>query len=516
MSWFGWLFGHEQRATLAEPTAELKEALGVRNTVAGIPVNEASALRHVAVLACIRVYAEAIASLPCHMYRRLERGKERTPDHPLYTLLHDRPNPEMTAFSFYETLESHALLWGNCYAEIDFGKSSDRPLALWPLLPDRTHPERDERTGKIVYKTTLDTGAQVTLPAWKVFHVPGLGFDGLVGYSPIRLAREAISLGMATEHYGAAFFGNGARPSGVLEHPGKLSDPAYDRLKASWDNRHGGLTNAQRLAILEEGMKYTAISVPPEDAQFLETRKFQLAEIARLYRVPLHMIGDLERATFSNIEHQSIEFVVHSLRPWLRRWEQAINWKLLGQKERRTHFAEFLVDGLLRGDIKSRYEAYAVGRQNGWLSADDIREAENMNPLPSGSGQIYLVPMNMVPADKVEAIAEAQIKKQSEPKAEPQAKPGAEGTGTPDAARAFDVKFFADDIADRIHRRAQADMDSGKWNEPRLEAFINTALRAYAAALGMESRELTSAVMKRFVGGIPAREQIAEAILGEA
>jgi hypothetical protein len=230
-----------------------------------------------------------------------------------------------------------------------------------------------------------------------VWHLRGLSSDGLVGLSPIQLMRQAIGLGMATEEFGARFFGNDARPGGVLQHPGVLGNEAFERLQSSWETRHGGLSNSHRVAILEEGMQYSQIGIPPEDAQFLETRKFQVTEIARAFRVPPHMLADLERATFSNIEHQSIEFVVHSIRPWLVRWEQSIQQQLMLDRDRQKYFAEFVVDGLLRGDTVSRYQAYATGRQNGWLSANDIRTLENMNPVDGGD--IYLVPLNMVPAD---------------------------------------------------------------------------------------------------------------------
>jgi hypothetical protein len=206
---------------------------------------------------------------------------------------------------------------------------------------------------------------------------------------------------MAAERYGATVFGNGAVPGGVLRHPGELSDKAYDRLVASWAERHQGLSNAQRLAILEEGMEYVKIGIPPEDAQFLETRKYQRSEIAAIFRVPLHMIGDLERATFSNIEHQSVEFLTNSLAPWLRRREQRYNRSLLVGTERQRYFVEYLVDALLRGDTQTRYAAYAIGRQWGWLSVNDIRARENMNPVDGG--EEYLVPMNMAPAGELDA-----------------------------------------------------------------------------------------------------------------
>ncbi len=391
----------ERRSGLANPSQWLIDLLGGGKAYSGVTVNEKTALRSTAVYAAVRILAESVASLPLIVYRRLPGGgKERAVDHPLYSVLHDQANEEMSAFTLRETLMGHLATWGNAYSYIEWDRGG-RVRGLWPLRPDRTRPEREKTTGRIVYRVAREDGSWETLRPEEILHIPGLGFDGLIGYSPIRMAREAVGLALATEEFGARFFGNGANMSGVLEHPGKLSEQAQNNLKKSWEEKYGGLGNAHRPAILEEGMKYNRIGIPPEDAQFLETRKFQVTEIARLYRIPPHMLADLERATFSNIEHQSIEFVVHTLRPWLVRWEQAINMRLLGADERRTYFVEHLVDGLLRGDIKSRYEAYAVGRQNGWLSADDIRELENQNPLPDGQGKVYLVPLNMVPADQV-------------------------------------------------------------------------------------------------------------------
>lgn len=366
----------------------------------GVNVTETSALRVTAVYACVRVLAETVATLPLVVYRRQKpRGKLRDPSHPLYTVLHDQANTEMTAMQLRETMMAHVLLWGNAYASIE-RDGAGNVVGLWPLLPDRTYVVRDDKTGKLVYITTLPNGEQVLLPWDQVLHIPGLSYNGIVGYSPIQCAREAIGLALAAEEFGARFFGNGARPGGVLEHPATLSDEAYKRLRSSWESMHRGLNNAQRLAILEEGMQYKPLTIPPEDAQFLETRKFQVTEICRLFRVPPHLVGDLERATFSNIEHQSIEFVVHTIRPWLVRWEQAINMKLLTPLERRRFFVEHIVDGLLRGDIASRYNAYAIARQNGWMSANDIRELENMNPIPGGD--VYLVPLNMQDAAVLE------------------------------------------------------------------------------------------------------------------
>ena len=363
----------------------------------GKNVNEFTAMQTTAVYACVRILAESIASLPLHVYAYRGQGKERVPEHPLYFLLHDSPNPEMTSFVFRETAMIHLLLWGNAYAQI-LRDGRGNVLRLYPLLPDKMEVSRDSRTGEIYYTYTRSTEenpnftdkGQITLRREDVLHIPGLGFDGLVGYSPIAMVKNAIGIALATEEYGAAFFRNGARPGGVLEHPGVLKDPS--KLRESWHAVYGGTMNTGRIAVLEEGVKYQQIAIPPEEAQFLETRKFQIDEIARLYRVPPHMIGDLEKSSFNNIEQQSLEFVKYTLNPWVVRWEQSLQKALLTDKEQKEYFIRFKVDGLLRGDYKSRMEGYAIGRQNGWLSANDIRSLEDMNPIESTEGgDLYLI-----------------------------------------------------------------------------------------------------------------------------
>lgn len=368
-----------------------------RRGATGALVTESSALYSSAVFACVRLLAETVASLPLPVYKRMvPRGKERAYNHPLYPLLHDSPNPWTTSYNFRETLQGHLATWGNAFAEIDWDMKTGRARALWQLRPDRMKVGKEN--GQLIYVYTLPDGSVAKLPAFRIWHVPGFGFDGLIGYSPIQMAREAIGLALATEEFGARFFGNGAKPGGVLEHPNKLSQQAKEGLRSSWNEMHQGLSNQHRIAILEEGMKYQQVGIPPEDAQFLETRKFQTNEIARFFHIPPHMIGDLERATFGNIEQQSLEFVIYTLRPWLVRWEQSAHLKLMGPEERQQYFIEFLVEGLLRGDFVSRNQGYATARQWGWMSANDIRELENMNPLPDGQGDIYLIPMNMIPA----------------------------------------------------------------------------------------------------------------------
>lgn len=366
-------------------------------TTAGKPVNENTAMQTTAVYACVRILAEAIASLPLHVYKYKDGGgKELVIDHPLYQVLHDEPNSEMTSFVFRETLMSHLLIWGNAYAQI-IRDGSGRVLELYPLLPNKIDVQRDER-GEIYYVYSRNTDenpnfkdhGQIVFKKEDVLHIPALGYDGLIGYSPIAMAKNAVGMTLACEEYGASFFANGANPGGVLEHPGVLKDPG--RVRESWNSVYRGSSNAGKVAVLEEGMHYQQIGIPPEEAQFLETRKFQLNEIARLYRIPPHMVGDLEKSSFNNIEQQSLEFVKYTLDPWVIRWEQALQKALLLPGEKGKVIIKFNVDGLLRGDYASRMQGYATGRQNGWFSTNDIREMENLNPISDEEGgNLYLV-----------------------------------------------------------------------------------------------------------------------------
>ena len=369
-------------------------------TTSGKTVNERTALQTTAVYACVRILSETIASLPLHVYQYTEGGKAKDTEHVLYTLLHDEPNPDMTSFVFRETLMSHLLIWGNAYAQI-LRDRSGQVIGLYPLLPDQMSVHRSEK-GKLYYvynryeedNPNFQEKGSIVLSQEEVLHIPGLGFDGLIGYSPIALAKNAVGMTLACEEYGASFFGNGANPGGVLEHPGILKDPG--KVRDSWNAVYQGTRNAHKVAVLEEGMSYKQIGIPPEEAQFLETRKFQINEIARLFRIPPHMVGDLEKSSFSNIEQQSLEFVKYTLDPWVVRFEQAFKKSLLLPEEKKTHFIKFNVDGLLRGDYQSRMNGYAIGRQNGWLSTNDIRKLEELNPIPSEEGgDLYLINGNM-------------------------------------------------------------------------------------------------------------------------
>ena len=379
-------------------------------SASGKQVNERTSMQMTAVYSCVRILSEAVASLPLNVYRYTDTGgKEKAFDHPLYRLLHDEPNPEMSSFIFRETLMTHLLLWGNAYAQI-IRNGKGEVIALYPLMPDRMTVDRDSN-GRLYYKyrksnddaPTMESGV-VSLAPSDVLHVPGLGFDGLVGYSPIAMAKNAIGLAIAAEEYGSKFYANGAAPSGVLEHPGTLKDPT--RVRDSWNSTFGGSSNSHKVAVLEEGMKYTPISISPNEAQFLETRKFQINEIARIFRVPPHMVGDLEKSSFSNIEQQSLEFVKYTLDPWVIRWEQALYRTLLSEEEKKTFFFKFNVEGLLRGDYQSRMQGYATARQNGWMSANDIRELEDLDRIPAElGGDLYLINGNMLPLESAGAFA---------------------------------------------------------------------------------------------------------------
>lgn len=379
-------------------------------TTSGKAVTERSAMQMTAVYSCVRILAEAVAGLPLHLYKYNEDGgKEKAIDHPLYRLLHDEPNPEMSSFVFRETLMTHLLLWGNAYAQV-IRNGKNEVVALYPLMPNKMSVDRDEN-GRLYYtyyrgsdEAIKNKDFAVTLQPSDVLHIPGLGFDGLVGYSPIAMAKNAIGMAIACEEYGAKFFANGAAPGGVLEHPGTIKDP--QRVRESWQSTFGGSGNANKIAVLEEGMKYTPIGISPEQAQFLETRKFQINEIARIFRVPPHMVGDLEKSSFSNIEQQSLEFVKYTLDPWVIRWEQSIQRALLSHDEKAVYFAKFNLEGLLRGDYQSRMNGYAIGRQNGWMSANDIRELENLDRIPAEEGgDLYLINGNMLPLKNAGAFA---------------------------------------------------------------------------------------------------------------
>jgi HK97 family phage portal protein len=390
-------FGYQKRSGMANPAQWFIDwATGGTQTSSGVSINESSALKYTPFWAAVRIISGTVASLPFKVYRRLENGgKQPEQDHAAYKLLHGRPNEYMDALTFIETRQAHVLTYGNGFAEIQ-RDGSGKPIALWPLLPDRTE-RKISKGGVLYYEVRNQMGETAYLPDYNVLHIKGLGFDGYTGYNVVAYHKEAIGYGMAAKQYAATFFGNDATPGGILEHPSNLTTEAAARLRKSWDDNQGGLTNKHRIAILEEGMKWTKMGVDPEQAQALETQKYTVDDCSRIFQIPPHKLGSMERATFSNIEEQNIEFVTMTMLYWFRKWEEEVNYKLLMPSEQSTMFCEILADALLRGNTLNRYGAYNIGRNAGFLSVNDIRQLENMNPI-GPEGDIYLEPLNMKPA----------------------------------------------------------------------------------------------------------------------
>lgn len=416
---------------------------GIRPTLSGVTVSDSTALEATAYFAGVRNVAEDLATLPLHIYRRLgPKRREIDRDFRLYPVFHEQPNEEMDIVQFVEMTQAWAMMRRNAYAEI-VRDGQGRALALWPIPPNRVTVERFE--GDLVYTIRLPNGQrdpQTGLPfsvlnRSQVFHLKAFTLDGVLGLSSIEKHQEAIGLALALDRYGAAFFGNDGTPSGYFTVPGGLSEPAYLRMKQDLIEPNQGLANKHRTQLLEEGMKFESSSVPNDQAQFLDSKRHQTEEMARLNRIAPHKIGDLSRATFDNIEHQSIDHVVSTIRPHAVRWEKAILTQVFTRDERRSRYPEFLLDGLLRGDAKTRAEALAIKRQNGIVNADEWRALDNENPIEDGSGRIYLVNGNM--------ISVAQAGNPRAPK---------DGEGRQYAARVFRPLFLA--AAERCIRKEAA------------------------------------------------------------
>lgn len=383
--------GRVQTALVKDPV--LASWFGGNATAAGQSVTHQTALALSAAYRCVWIISQSAATLPVILYKTVDGGKQRADKHPLYSVLKTRPNRYQTPRAFKQMLFASAVHWGNGYAAVlrKDGEITD----LVPIMPDRVcvklSPENER-----VYEITRDRGGKIILLQDEMLHITGFTLNGYTGVSPLTYARESIGFGLGAQEFGARVFGNGARPSGVLEIPEQMSPEAYDRLKKSWDEQFQGAGNAHRVAIIEEGAKFSKVSMTPEDVEFIGNRKFNWIEMCQFYGVPPHKVYDLERSHFRNIEHQSIEFVTDSLGPYLTEFEQACTQYLLTPKERGQYFAEFMVDALLRGDIKSRYEAYRIGVTTGWLSRNEVRKRENMDPFPGGDE--YLQPLNMTEA----------------------------------------------------------------------------------------------------------------------
>jgi HK97 family phage portal protein len=355
----------------------------------GVQVSPESALALTAVYCAINTIATDVSSLPLKVYRRRkDGGRDEVPDHPVAVLFSGSPDGEAPAMRWRQALLGHVLGWGNGYAEVTF--EGGTPTGLYLLDPSSTQPERRPQDKRLYYRHSGGT-----LPPYRTLHIAGLGYDGITGYSPISQAREAIGLSLAAEGFGAAFFGNGSKPSGALKTPNKLSEAAVKNLRSSWEAIHQGVDNGGRVAILEQGLEFQPISIPPEDAQFILTRQFQVIEVARLYRVPPHKLMDTTGSQFAaNIESMNLDYVATTLMPWCESIEGELNWKLFTPEERAAGlYIEHQMQALLRGDMQARGEFYLRMRDLGALSPNEIRQRENLDPIEHGD--IYLVPLNM-------------------------------------------------------------------------------------------------------------------------
>ena len=361
--------------------------------VGGGAVTATSAMQLATVYACVRVLAESVAMLPLVLYERSGRSRTPATNNPLFGILARLWNPEITSTEARMALMYWLALYGNGYAQIVRDRGG-RVRELWPLAADRMAAERNQ-AGALMYVYQKDDGGRRVFARDEILHVRGLSTDGLIGLSPIASARSTFSKAQARSDYDKAFYQNGARPGGVLQHPGKLSDNAYNRLRQSWEDRHQGPEKSGKIAILEEGMAYTSISIPQTDQQFLETQKFDSNQIAAVFRVPAHMVNDLERATFANIAEKGQEFVDYTLAPWFKVWEDAIYRDLLSPAEKERMYVKHTAQALLRGNPSERASFFSTGLQWGYFSINDVRELEDLNPVEDGDN--YFVPLNMVP-----------------------------------------------------------------------------------------------------------------------
>lgn len=383
-------FGYKKQAATTRDRAGwfVEWAQGGTDTVSGEKIGNENALAIATVFACINNISTDIAKLPVKVFQKKGNRRVELDDHPLRRILDKHPNPEMTSMDYRQASTAHALGWGNGYSEIQ--RYTDGSIAgLYPLKPGKITIKRDDKSKRLFYEIFTDDGYRVDVWAENILHVHGLGFDGLQGYNVIRYARESLGLAKATEKFGASFFGNGTVPGGFLEHPKNLSPESQKNLINSLEGRYQGASKAHRIAVLEEGMKFTQNTIPPEESQFLETRQFSVPEICRWFRMPPHKVADLTRSTFSNIEEQNIDYVTDTLTPWLRRWEQAIWMRLLSEEEKNAGvYVEHVTEALLKGNIQGRYGAYqiAIGNNNNpaFMTVNEVRDRENLNPVPGG------------------------------------------------------------------------------------------------------------------------------------
>lgn len=475
---------------------ELELGDGGKVTKAGVRIDPGRAERLSTVFSCVRVIAETIATLPVKTFRRLDGGgREEAREHPLHRVLSMRPNPHMTAVTFWETWITHLALRGNAFAEIEWA-GNGYPRALWPIPPNRVSPRRPDTgerfAGQKVLDVELPNGSQVTLRPGQYLHVPLFSFDGVSGRSPISVAREAIGLAVAAEEFGSRFFGQGAHPGFVVTHPNSFkTDEGRGRVLNMLRKMMSGLEESHRVGLLEEGMQIERVGLSQRDSQFLETRKFQKREIAALFRVPAHKVGDLEDAHHTNIEQQNLEFLTDTIRPYLVRVEQVVNWELIPPRERDLIFQRFIVEGILRGDQQMRADYYSRGRQWGWLSVNDIRRLEDMNPVDGGD--VYLQPSNMTDAANPDPAAGGLPRGVVLTVVEDGGRKGLPGPGTEDRRTSFDAEQRSIDTRVRLQ-----------------QAEVPILRRAFERVLGREA-----SVVKRLFGSLTGGKISLEQLIAE-
>jgi HK97 family phage portal protein len=483
-------FGRQKEKRASVQVGEVAWLTGNRDEI----YTADDALKVGAVFACVRVIAETLSTLPCILYRRLPGGgKERATDHPLYGVLHDTPNPIQDSVQFFEMLTGHVVLRGNAYAQIDFTPGG---TTMTPLHPGKVSVKIADN-GRYKYYEYWDGNRTRIIKPQNMLHIYGLSSDGLIGLSPIELAMRTVTLARKQELYADTMFTNKASPGGVLKHPGKLSDIAAKRLKEDFERKYAGTDKTGTTMLLEEGMEWQQVGLSNEQAQFIQGRKFSKSDIAMWFRIPPHKIGDLEKATFSNIEHQALEFVTDTIRPWLVRWEKALMRTLFTPEERQEYTIEFLADAILRGDTQSRYNAYSVARQWGWMNVDEIRERENMNPLPDDKGKIYLQPMNMVepgedePSDMKEPDEEDTDEESGSSEEQPDAEDSSDNSedeaNREIALRCMEPVIVA--ILERSNRRKEKIKASKGWDQPTAQkerGQFQTDIEPILRGLGME------------------------------
>ena len=393
----------EKGSNVTTPSKWFVNWINGGETSSGEVVSEESAMKMAAVYACIRLLSQSVAKLPLHVYNNKGGKKIKDEKHAVTQLLETRPNPYMTPFDFKMTMEAHRQLYGNAYAEIQFGRDG-YPKGLWILNPELTEVVTDDKNhGKVWYTTVLPDGQSVKLKYENVLHIKNIGLTGLKGMSPIAVARETIGSQMASQKYVSKFYKNGTTAKGVLSVPGVTLKPEAKKIvREEWEKMNTGMTNANRIAILDSGITYQDLTMSQADAQFIETQKLNTTDIARIYNVPPHMIADLEHATFSNIEHQSISFVKNTLQPLLVSWEQALNFQLFTPTEQKNYYCKYNVDSELRGDSKSRAEYYEIMERIGAYNIDEIRDKEDLPELENGLGKKHLISLNYTFLDKLE------------------------------------------------------------------------------------------------------------------